>query len=64
MSGEDNKKVFRWVIEEGFNKGNLDALDDCFPPTYTGHQLDLPSTLGKFRGTIRYLRDAFSPIVS
>ncbi len=34
MSAEQNKDVFRRVIEEGFNKGNLDALNDCFPPTW------------------------------
>ena len=61
MSAEQNKQVFRRVIEEGFDKGNLDALDDCFSPTYTEHQFDLPSTLEEFKGSIRYLRDTFSP---
>lgn len=61
MSEEQNKELFRRVIEEGFNKGNLAALNDCFPPTYTEHQFDLPSTLEEFKGSIRYLRDTFSP---
>ena len=61
MSTESNKAVFRTVIEEGFNKGNLDALDECFPPTYTEHQFDLPSTLQEFKGSIRYLRETFAP---
>jgi predicted ester cyclase len=61
MSAEQNKEVFRRVIEEGFNNGNLNALNDCFPPTYIEHQFDLPSTLEEFKGSIRFLRDTFSP---
>jgi predicted ester cyclase len=60
MSAEQNIAVFRRVIEEGFNKGNVDALDECFPPTYTEHQFDLPSTLEEFKGSIRYLRHTFA----
>lgn len=56
-----NRELFRRVIEEGFNKGNLDALDECFPPTYKEHQFDLPSTLEEFKGSIRYLRETFAP---
>lgn len=61
MSAEQHKAVFRAVIEEGFNQGNLDALDACFPATYTEHQFDLPSTLEEFKGSIRYLRQTFAP---
>ena len=61
MSAEHNKDVFRRVIQEGFNQGNLDALDDCFPPIYTEHQFDLPSTLEEFKGSIRFLRTTFAP---
>jgi predicted ester cyclase len=59
MSEELNIATFRRVIEEGFNKGNVDALDDCFSPTYVEHQFDLPPTLEGFKGSIRYLRDSF-----
>lgn len=59
MSAEQNIAVFRRVIEEGFNKGNVDALEACFPPTYIEHQFDLPPTLEAFKGSIRYLRDTF-----
>lgn len=59
MSAEQNIATFRRVIEEGFSKGNVDALNDCFPPTYTEHQFDLPSTLEEFKGSIRYLRNTF-----
>lgn len=61
MSAEQNKEVFRRVIEEGFNKGNMDALDECFHPAYIEHQFDLPPTLEEFKGSIRYLRNMFSP---
>jgi predicted ester cyclase len=57
----ENTDVFRRVIEEGFNHGNLDALNACFPPTYTEHQFDLPPTLEEFKASIRYLRDTFAP---
>ena len=61
MSIEQNKEVFRRVIEEGFSNGNLDALDECFPPTFTEHQFDLPPTLVGLKGSIRYLRETFAP---
>ncbi len=61
MSREQNREVFRRVIEEGFNRGNLHALDDCFPSRYIEHQFDLPSTLEEFKGSIRYLRETFAP---
>jgi predicted ester cyclase len=60
MSEQLNIATFRRVIEEGFNKGNVDALDECFSPTYTEHQFDLPPTLEGFKGSIRYLRNTFS----
>ena len=61
MSVEQNEQIFRRVIEEGFNQGNLDALNDCFSPTYLEHQFDLPSTLEEFKGSVRFLRETFSP---
>lgn len=62
MSAEQNKNIaaFRQVIEEGFNKGNMAALDDCFAPDYVEHQFDLPPTLEGFKGSIRYLRHTFA----
>lgn len=60
MPAEQNMATFRRVIEEGFNQGNMAALDDCFTPTYIEHQFDLPPTLEEFKGSIRYLRDTFT----
>ena len=61
MRPEQHMQVFRRVIEEGFNTGDLDALDDYFPPTYVEHQFDLAPTLEEFKGSIRFLRDTFAP---
>lgn len=60
MSSEQNIATFRRVIEEGFNKGNMDALDDCFAPGYLEHQFDLPPTLEGFKGSIHFLRNTFA----
>ena len=61
MSTEQNIAVFRRVIEEGFNKGNYDALDDCFAPSYKENQFDLAEhpNLDGFKDAIRYLRHTF-----
>jgi predicted ester cyclase len=59
MSVEQNKDVFRRVIEEGFNKGNFDAWDVCFPPTFQEHQFGLPPTLEGLKRAIAGLRAAF-----
>jgi dihydroorotate dehydrogenase subfamily 1 len=47
-----NTEVFRRVIEEGFNRGNFDAWDDCFPPQFEKHEYGLPSTLAEFKQAI------------
>jgi predicted ester cyclase len=60
MPAEQNISVMRRVIEEGFNKGNLDALDDCFAPFYKEHQFDIPPHLDGFKGAIQYLRNTFA----
>ena len=54
-----NAEVFERVIEEGFNRGNFDAWDDCFPETFVEHQYGLPSTREGFKHAIRALRAAF-----
>ena len=56
MESRTNQEVFRIVIEEGFGKGNLDALDDCFPPEFQEHQYGLPSTLAGLKQVIASLR--------
>jgi predicted ester cyclase len=58
MDTRSNTDVFRRVIEEGFNRGNFDAWNDCFPPTYVEHQYGQPSTLAGFKQAIGGLRRA------
>ena len=58
MGPRENTDVFRRVIEEGFNRGNFDAWDDCFPPAYEEHQYGHPPTLAGFKQAIAGLREA------
>jgi steroid delta-isomerase-like uncharacterized protein len=62
MSSEQNIQIFRRMIEEGFNKGNLGALDELFAPDYQEHQFQLPPTLQGFKESIRGLRTSFPDI--
>ncbi|HEX2622360.1 MAG TPA: ester cyclase, partial [Phototrophicaceae bacterium] len=59
MSAQQNQEVLRCVIEEGFNKGNYDALDALFAPNYQEHQFGLKTTLQGFKEDIRFLRAGF-----
>lgn len=59
MSSEQHFNVMRLVIEEGFNKGNYDALDALFAPGYVEHQFGLKPTLEGMKDDIRFLRAAF-----
>lgn len=61
MSKEQNKEIFRRVIDEGFNKGNFESLNNLYLPTFTEHQFDMPETIEGLKETIHYLRDTFSP---
>jgi len=60
MSTDQNINTFRLVIEQGFNRGNMDALDACFAPSYKEHQFDLPPTLEGFKSSIQFLRNSFA----
>jgi predicted ester cyclase len=60
MTSQENTEIFRRVIEEGFNKGNLDALDALFAPDFHEHQHGMvPPNLEGFKGAITYLRSVF-----
>jgi predicted ester cyclase len=58
MATRAHTDVFRRVIEEGFNRGNFDAWDDCFAPTFVEHQDGLPPTLEGVKGALAGLRRA------
>ena len=60
MSTEQNKAIFRQLIEEGFNKGNLSALDGLFAAGFREHQDGMfPPNLAGVKGAIRSLRTFF-----
>lgn len=59
MDTRANAEVFRRVIEEGFDRGNLEILDECFSSTLKEHQYGLGSSLGGLKQAITMLRGAF-----
>jgi len=60
MSEEQNKKTFRRLVEEGFSKGNLAALDELFAPSFQEHQNGFaPPTLEGVKRGIAGLRTLF-----
>lgn len=59
MEPTQHSEVFRRVIEQGFNCGDFDALDDCFSPVFQEHQYGLASSLPEFKRSIAGLRKAF-----
>lgn len=59
MSSEHNEKVFRSIVEEVFNKGNLDFLDEVYDPKYVEHQFGLKPTVQGAKEDFAFLRRAF-----
>ena len=56
---ERNVEVFRRVVEEGFGKGNLAALDEVVPAEFCEHQPGLPPTREGLKAVITELRRIF-----
>jgi steroid delta-isomerase-like uncharacterized protein len=57
---KDNEKVFHRMIEQGFNKGNLAALDELFAPDFIEHQDGfVPPNIEGGQGAIVSLRTPF-----
>jgi predicted ester cyclase len=46
MSTETNKTCIQYNFEEGVNKQNLNAVDECFAPDYIGHLPGFPPLHG------------------
>jgi predicted ester cyclase len=60
MSDEKHMQVFRLLIEEGFNKGNLSALDELCAPGFVEQQDGItPPTVEGLKGAIISLRTPF-----
>jgi steroid delta-isomerase-like uncharacterized protein len=54
---EQNKEIFRRLIAEGFNKGDLNKLDELFASDFKEHQNGVePPTLEGLKTMIRELR--------
>jgi len=59
VSEEQNKQVFRQLIEEGFSQGKLEVLDDVFAPNFIEHQDGfVPPNVEGVKGAIVSLRTA------
>jgi steroid delta-isomerase-like uncharacterized protein len=61
MSVEENKAISRRGIEEGFNKGNLAALDQIYAANHVNHDAPpgLPNNLEGLKQFIGMYRAAF-----
>ena len=59
---EENKGVQRRVIEEVFNRGDLDLVDELFSQNYVQHDPSGPQVgqgTEEFKGTVSAIRAAF-----
>ena len=54
-----NEAIYRRLIEEGFNQGNLAVVDELFAPEAREHQRGSESGPDGAKKTITYLRSAF-----
>ena len=65
MSAEENKALARRVMEEMFNKGNLDVADELLAPGYVDHDPAMPEDVRGPEGFKEYVaayRSAFSDL--
>ncbi|HET8626088.1 MAG TPA: ester cyclase [Thermomicrobiales bacterium] len=58
-TGEANAAIFRRIIEEGFNRGDLAAMDALVAPDMVEHQTGLQPGLAGLKETIGGLRRDF-----
>ena len=65
MSTQENKALARRVLEEMFNKGNLDAADELLAADYVDHDPAMPEDIHGPEGFKEYVgayRTAFSDL--
>ena len=55
----DNEAMYRRLIEEGFNQGNLAVIDELVAPNAREHQRGAGDGIEGTKDTIKYLRSAF-----
>jgi steroid delta-isomerase-like uncharacterized protein len=56
---EVNIATFRRAIDEGWNKGNIEAIDELFAPDFVEHQSGIAPGRDGVKGSIQSLRTAF-----
>ena len=59
MSSSSNEAIYRRLIEEGFNQGNLATADELVAPNAREYQRGSQDGPEGLRKTITYLRSAF-----
>ncbi len=60
MSVEANKAQTRQIIDQGWNKGNMDALDDLISTNFVNHTASNPNeTRDGFKLRVQMIRTAF-----
>jgi predicted ester cyclase len=61
---EENKRVARRVLEELFEKGNLDAADELIHPEFVNHEAppDNPQGPEGLKETVSWLRGLWGPM--
>jgi steroid delta-isomerase-like uncharacterized protein len=57
---EANIAIFRHAIEQGWNRGNLAAIDELFAPDFVEHQVGIAPGRDGVKGSIQELRSAFT----
>ena len=55
VSAEENKALARRVLEEMFNKGNLDLADELIAPDYVDHDPAMPEDINGPEGFKEYV---------
>ena len=64
MSAEENKRITRRVLEELFEKGNLEAADELIHPNFVNHEAPPGNPQGPegLKETIGWLRGLWGPM--
>jgi steroid delta-isomerase-like uncharacterized protein len=64
MAAEQNMAVVRRYVEEGFNAGSMDALDEVFAPDFVNHDPGNPAVrdLEGLKESVRMLHQAFPDV--
>ena len=64
MTTEENKRITRRVLDELFDKGNLDAADELIHPDFVDHEAPPNNPQGPegLKETITWLRGLWGPM--